>query len=119
MNWKRLTTFVTATGSRFNGCMSTSTNSEIFLRRIKLIIRKSNQAQADLSERSLLVFSDRLLLQVRSTSGKMRFKVRQSAVEPPCRCGSGGGIYIRKTIRWYMENREWWERIICGEYLHE
>ena len=26
-------------------------------------------------------------------SGKARFKVRQSAVEHPCRCGSGGGIY--------------------------
>ena len=23
---------------------------------------------------------------------------------------------IRKTIRWYLENREWWETIISGEY---
>lgn len=23
---------------------------------------------------------------------------------------------IRKTIQWYLENREWWERIISGEY---
>ncbi|MBR4692199.1 MAG: dTDP-glucose 4,6-dehydratase [Oscillospiraceae bacterium] len=23
---------------------------------------------------------------------------------------------IRKTIRWYLENREWWEEIISGEY---
>ena len=23
---------------------------------------------------------------------------------------------IRKTIRWYLENREWWEEIVSGEY---
>ena len=23
---------------------------------------------------------------------------------------------IRKTIRWYLDNREWWEEIISGEY---
>lgn len=23
---------------------------------------------------------------------------------------------IKKTIRWYLDNREWWERIISGEY---
>ena len=23
---------------------------------------------------------------------------------------------IRKTVEWYLENREWWERIISGEY---
>jgi len=23
---------------------------------------------------------------------------------------------IRKTIRWYLDNREWWEKIITGEY---
>ena len=23
---------------------------------------------------------------------------------------------IRKTIRWYLENREWWEEILSGEY---
>jgi hypothetical protein len=23
---------------------------------------------------------------------------------------------IKKTIKWYLENREWWERIISGEY---
>lgn len=23
---------------------------------------------------------------------------------------------IRKTVRWYLENRPWWERIISGEY---
>ena len=23
---------------------------------------------------------------------------------------------IRMTIRWYLENRAWWERIISGEY---
>ena len=23
---------------------------------------------------------------------------------------------IQKTIRWYLENKEWWERIISGEY---
>ena len=26
-------------------------------------------------------------------SGAVRFKARQRAVEPPCRCGSGVGIY--------------------------
>ena len=25
---------------------------------------------------------------------------------------------IQKTIRWYLENRAWWEEIICGEYRH-
>ena len=25
---------------------------------------------------------------------------------------------IRKTIRWYLENRDWWEEIINGEYRH-
>ena len=24
---------------------------------------------------------------------------------------------IRQTIRWYLENREWWETIISGEYM--
>ena len=23
---------------------------------------------------------------------------------------------IQKTIRWYLENREWWETIVSGEY---
>ena len=23
---------------------------------------------------------------------------------------------IKKTIKWYLENREWWENIISGEY---
>lgn len=23
---------------------------------------------------------------------------------------------IKKTIRWYLDNREWWETIISGEY---
>jgi len=23
---------------------------------------------------------------------------------------------IKKTIKWYLENRTWWERIINGEY---
>ena len=23
---------------------------------------------------------------------------------------------IKKTIRWYLDNREWWEEIISGEY---
>ena len=23
---------------------------------------------------------------------------------------------IKKTIKWYLENREWWETIISGEY---
>lgn len=23
---------------------------------------------------------------------------------------------IKKTIKWYLENRTWWENIICGEY---
>ena len=23
---------------------------------------------------------------------------------------------IRRTIRWYLENRDWWEPIISGEY---
>ena len=23
---------------------------------------------------------------------------------------------IKKTIRWYLENRSWWEEIISGEY---
>ena len=23
---------------------------------------------------------------------------------------------IKKTIDWYLENREWWEEIISGEY---
>ena len=31
---------------------------------------------------------------MRSMSVEVRFKVRQRAVESPCRCGSGGGIYI-------------------------
>ena len=25
---------------------------------------------------------------------------------------------IRKTIKWYLENREWWETILSGEYQH-
>ena len=25
---------------------------------------------------------------------------------------------IKKTIDWYLNNREWWEDIICGEYQH-
>ena len=25
---------------------------------------------------------------------------------------------IRKTIRWYLDNRAWWEEIISGEYRH-
>ena len=23
---------------------------------------------------------------------------------------------IKKTIRWYLDNREWWKNIISGEY---
>ena len=23
---------------------------------------------------------------------------------------------IKKTIKWYLENRDWWEEIISGEY---
>lgn len=23
---------------------------------------------------------------------------------------------IKKTIKWYLENKEWWETIISGEY---
>ena len=23
---------------------------------------------------------------------------------------------IKKTIKWYLENREWWENIISGDY---
>lgn len=23
---------------------------------------------------------------------------------------------IKKTIKWYLENRDWWEKIISGEY---
>ena len=23
---------------------------------------------------------------------------------------------IKKTIRWYLEHRDWWEKIINGEY---
>ncbi len=26
---------------------------------------------------------------------------------------------IRKTVRWYLDNREWWERIMSGEYKLE
>ena len=25
---------------------------------------------------------------------------------------------IKKTIRWYLENREWWEEIVSGDYQH-
>ena len=25
---------------------------------------------------------------------------------------------IQKTIDWYLENRDWWETIISGEYMH-
>ena len=25
---------------------------------------------------------------------------------------------IKKTIKWYLENKEWWEEIISGEYAH-
>ncbi len=25
---------------------------------------------------------------------------------------------IRKTVAWYLENREWWEEIVSGEYQH-
>ena len=25
---------------------------------------------------------------------------------------------IKKTIDWYLDNREWWETIISGEYQH-
>jgi len=24
---------------------------------------------------------------------------------------------IKKTINWYLENRDWWERVKSGEYL--
>ena len=23
---------------------------------------------------------------------------------------------IRQTVRWYLENRDWWEKIVSGEY---
>ena len=23
---------------------------------------------------------------------------------------------IEKTVRWYLDNRDWWEEILCGEY---
>lgn len=26
---------------------------------------------------------------------------------------------LRKTVRWYLDNREWWERILTGEYKLE
>lgn len=26
---------------------------------------------------------------------------------------------IKKTIKWYLENRKWWEKIISGEYIEE
>lgn len=26
---------------------------------------------------------------------------------------------FRKTVRWYLENREWWERILSGDYKLE
>jgi dTDP-glucose 4,6-dehydratase len=25
---------------------------------------------------------------------------------------------LAATVRWYVENRSWWERIISGEYLN-
>jgi dTDP-glucose 4,6-dehydratase len=25
---------------------------------------------------------------------------------------------IKKTIKWYLENRVWWENIISGEYAN-
>ena len=28
--------------------------------------------------------------------------------------GIDGGF--KKTVRWYLENRDWWERILSGEY---
>ena len=28
------------------------------------------------------------------------------------------GDGIRKTVRWYVENRQWWESILSGEYLN-
>ncbi|HKK18473.1 MAG TPA: hypothetical protein VJ952_07300 [Opitutales bacterium] len=26
---------------------------------------------------------------------------------------------FRKTVRWYLENRDWWERILSGDYKLE
>ena len=25
---------------------------------------------------------------------------------------------IRQTVRWYLDNRTWWEHILAGEYQH-
>ena len=42
-------------------------------------------------------------------SGKLR---RELGWKPETRFDEG----IRKTVRWYLENREWWESIVSGEY---
>ncbi|MGZ7314091.1 GDP-mannose 4,6-dehydratase, partial [Streptococcus pyogenes] len=26
---------------------------------------------------------------------------------------------IRKTVEWYLENREWWQRVLDGSYSRE
>ena len=27
-------------------------------------------------------------------------------------------VGIKKTIKWYLDNRKWWEEIISGEYMN-
>ena len=30
--------------------------------------------------------------------------------------GNVRAVGIKKTIQWYLDNKEWWETIISGEY---
>lgn len=41
------------------------------------------------------------------------FKIEQLGWKPTFSFDTG----IAQTIQWYIENKEWWERIISGEYL--
>ncbi len=63
--------------------------------------------------------SDKLIMHVPDRKGHdMRYAIdptkiqRELGWEPETMFQDG----IKKTIRWYLENRDWWEEIISGEY---
>lgn len=63
--------------------------------------------------------SDSLITYVADRKGHdMRYAIDPSKINkelgwlPETKFAEG----IKKTIKWYLENRKWWEDIICGEY---
>lgn len=83
---------------------------------VRLIVRTTDRLlgrPAGASERLITYVTDRAGHDLRYAidSSKLR---RELGWEPAFRFEEG----IEQTVRWYLENREWMERITSGEYEH-